>query len=88
MCPPIYIINQYFLSVISYNFYKITDSYLTGPKPEGKSLLNTSNGASNIIPYSQTSNTPINEFMQQKHLNFNDWLEELKRKRRKMVGFK
>ena len=59
------------------------DSYLT----DWDQHPGSEKSPTNIIPPSQTSHNPVNEFMQQKPLNFNDWLEELKRKRRQNGWF-
>ena len=63
-------------------FYKITDPYLTGPKPEGEDLLNTPKGANNIIPSTQNNLNPSQQSIQ-KPMSHNEWLVELKRKRKK-----
>ena len=63
-------------------FYKITDPYLTGPKPEGKNLLNTSKSVNNIIPSSQINLNPSQSSIQNP-LSHDEWLEELKRRRKK-----
>ena len=63
-------------------FYKITDPYLTGPQPEGKSLSSTNISTNNIIPSSQTNLNPSQQSIQ-KPMSYNEWLEELKRKRKK-----
>ena len=66
-------------------FYKITDPYLTGPKPEGEGLLSTNRSANNIIPPTTQNLNPSQEGIQ-KPLSHNDWLEWLKRKR-KNIGW-
>ena len=63
-------------------FYKITDPYLTGPKPEGEGLLNTPKSANNIIQPLQNNLNPSQQSIQ-KPLSHNEWLEELKRRRKK-----
>ena len=62
---------------------KITDPYLTGPKPEGESLLNTPKSVNNILPPFQTNLNSNCQSIQQP-LSHNDWLEELKRRRKKL----
>ena len=62
-------------------FYKITDPYLTGPKPEGEGLFNTNKSVNNIIPSSQNNLNPSQQATQKK-MSYNEWLEELKRKRK------
>ena len=64
-------------------FYKITDPYLTGPKPEGEDLLNTTKSANNIIQPSQTNLNPSQQSIQ-KPMSHNEWLEELRRRRKKL----
>lgn len=62
-------------------FYKITDPYLTGPKPEGEGLPNTNKSVNNIIPSSQNNLNPSQQATQNK-MSYKEWLEELKRKRK------
>ena len=64
-------------------FYKITDPYLTGPKPEGEGLLSTPKSTNNIIQPSPDNLNPSQKAIQ-KPISHNEWLEELKRKRKKL----
>ena len=62
-------------------FYKITDPYLTGPEPEGGGLPSTQSASSIIQP--SVSQCNLNPFKNLNHLSFDEWLKELKRKRRR-----
>ena len=64
-------------------FYKITDPYLTGPKPEGKNLLNTFESVNNIIAPTQNNLNPSQQSIQAP-MSHDEWLEELKRRRKKL----
>ena len=69
----------------NYYFYKIVEPNLTGPKPEGRVLQGLDNSKHmNIVTHDNANFNPTEENSLTPKLNsFKEWLEELKRKRRR-----
>ena len=68
-------------------FYKMTDPYLTGPKPEGKSLSNTQQSDANIIKHSSSEFNPSKPLIKNEPVvkppdSDDEWRKRLRRKRR------
>ena len=73
----------------NYYFHKVATPNLTGPKPEGQGLPKpfdykkiNQRDSLGIIPQSTQNLNPNLENISKKPSSFNEWLEELKRKRK------